>query len=312
MARNYFLLFFLLLFVSCADNSKEATTKAIDIALSYLQDGECQDAIDVLEDAEDSNNPVYLKVLASAYACKAGFNTVSFLINDIANLNTSTQFTVMTGLTRFSTSTENQADSDDYVAMRTATSIIFDSTSGSPSQVARNTKFGSRHGQDMGVEVMLFALVNLGKFLHYYGNVNSSGVKGGGSNTNSCFIDYNDPRAQALTGVSTGACLSDSDGHPDLDQSTTTGKRRMCEGLTLLTNLFDVLDHIDVSGSSDLSKLETISTQVGVLRSAAVAAGLGTLISMTDQATCETYLTTPANLLDMEFLYALIFESGLQ
>lgn len=312
MRRNFLYLFILLFFASCADNPQEATRKAIDIALSHLQNGDCQDAIDVLEDAEDTDNPVYLKILASAYACKANFNAIRFLSTDLANLNTTDQFTVITGLTKFSTSTETEADSENYVAMRTAVNTILDSTTGSPSQVTRDSQFGSRHGQDMGVEVLLFAVSNLGKFLHFYGNVDATGAKGAGTNTNNCFLDYNDPRAQALTGVTTGACNSDVDGHPDLDQSTATGKRRLCEGLTLLTNVFDVLDNIDVSGSSDLAKLETISSQINTFRSAAVTAGLGTLITMTDQATCETYLTTPANLLDMEYLYALVFESGLQ
>lgn len=80
----------------------------------------------------------------------------------------------------------------------------------------------------------------------------------------------------------------------------------------LLTNTIDILDNIDLSNSSTLSKLEDISTQVNTFRTAASAAGLGTIINMTKQSDCETYLQTPAQLLDMEYFYALVFETGLQ
>jgi hypothetical protein len=137
-------------------------------------------------------------------------------------------------------------------------------------------------------------------------------VKGGGSGTNSCFLNYNDPRAQALTGVSTGACSSDTDGNADLDQSTAAGKRRICEGAMLLTNTIDILDNLDLSNSSTLSVLEDISSQVNSFKTAATAAGLGTIINMTSQSDCETFLQTPAQLLDMEYFYALVFDTGLQ
>lgn len=299
-------------FSGCSKNPADATREAIDIALTYLSDGECDEAIRVLRDAEDTDNPVYLQVLASAYACKSNFNATQFLSTDIANLDTTDQFTIMTGLAKFTTSTETEADSDPYTAMRTGINLILDSTTGAPSQVTRDTQFGVRRSGDMGIQVMMMSIVNLGKFMHYYGNVDAAGAKGAGPGSNNCFINYNDPRAQAVTGVSTGACVADNDGHPDIDQSTDTGKRRLCEGLVLLTNTLDVLDNIDVSGSSDLSKLESIGSQVDNFRTAAVAAGLGTLISMTSQADCEAHIAVPAQLLDMEYLYALVFESGLQ
>jgi hypothetical protein len=179
-------------------------------------------------------------------------------------------------------------------------------------QVARTTEFGTRKAGDLGVQALILNIVNLGKFLHYYGNVDTNGVKGSGSGTNSCFLNYNDPRAQALTGASTGACTVDNDGSLDLDQSTAAGKRRICEGAMLLTNTIDILDNLDLSNSSTLSKLEDVSAQVNTYKTAATAAGLGAIINMTSQSDCETYLQTPGQLLDMEFFYALVFDTGLQ
>lgn len=309
---RFVLILIILSFVGCAKNPEDATREAIDIALTYLSDRDCDKAIEVLLDAEDYENPVFLQVLSSAYACKSNFEATTFLSNDITNLPTTNQFTVMTGLTRFSTSTETEADSESFTAMRSGINVLLNSTTGSPSQVTRDTEFGVRRSGDMGIQLLLYSIANLGKFMHFYGNVNTLGVKGAGPGTNTCILSYNDPRAQALTGVSTGGCTVDNDGHPDLDQSTVAGKRRLCEGLVLLTNALDVLDNIDVSGSSDLAKLETIGAQVSTFRSAAVTAGLGTLITMTSQSTCEAHINAPAQLLDMEYLYALVFESGLQ
>lgn len=309
---RYLLIILVLFTTSCSKNPEDATREAIDIALSYLSDGECDEAIEVLRDAEDLENPTYLQVLASAYACKSNFDATAFLSGDIANLVTTNQFTIMTGIAKFSTSAETESDSVAFTSMRTGINLILDSTTGAPSQVSRDTEFGIRRSGDMGIQVMMMTIVNLGKFLHYYGNVDANGAKGAGTGTNNCFINYNDPRAQAATGISTGACVSDNDGHPDLDQSTDAGKRRLCEGLVLLTNTLDVLDNIDVSGSSDLAKLESIGTQVNNFRTAAVAAGLGTLIGMTSQSECEQHVSVPAQLLDMEYLYALVFDSGLQ
>jgi hypothetical protein len=85
------------------------------------------------------------------------------------------------------------------------------------------------------------------------------------------------------------------------------------ENLNSLGNLAIVVGRFDISGTkvSDLSKLEEVSAQVNTLKTS-LPLGLGTLINMTSQSECETYLNTPTQLLDMEFLYALVFETGLQ
>lgn len=310
--RNFFILFTILLITSCAQNPQEKLAEAIDRALTHLSAGDCDAAIDVLEDSEsDGDDPVYIQVLSSAYACKSDFDEVAFISDDLSAIDTTSSNTILASLTKMSLSTETAADSANYTNIRTAINTILNSTT-TIGQVARTTKFGTRKAGDLGVQALILNIVNMGKFLHYYGNVNASGVKGGGSGTNSCFLNYNDPRAQALTGVSTGACTVDNDGSADLDQSTATGKRRICEGAMLLTNTIDILDNLDLSNSSTLSKLEDISTQVNSFKTAATAAGLGTIVNMTSQSVCETYLQTPAQLLDMEYFYALVFESGLQ
>ena len=311
--RTFILLFIILLFSSCAKNPVEETNEAIDVALTHLSSGNCDEALSVLaEIGNQPDNAIYLQVLASAHACKAGFDEVAFVNNDLTSIDTTSGSTIMKTASVMSLSDDTQADSANFTAIKTGYNIILNSTAGVPSQVDRTAKFGSRKSGDMGVQALILNIVNLGKFLNFYGNVDATGTKGAGVNTNTCFLNYNDPRAQVVTGAGTGACTVDNDGHPDLDQSTEDGKRRLCEGLMLVTNTLNILDNIDLSGSSSLSKLEAVQTQVNTFRTNATAAGLGTLINMTSQSVCETYLDTPAQLLDMEYLYALVFETGLQ
>lgn len=312
--RTFLILFILILFSSCAKNAQEQRDYALDVARTMLSSGNCSGALKELKAiGNQPNDAIYLITLASAYACYANFNEISFLETDLAqHLDTTNANTIMKTLATMSLSAETAADSVGYIGIRDGLAVLLNSTASAPSQVDRDAKFNFRGGE-MGVQALILSLVNLGKFLRYYGNADSVGTKGAGTATNHCFIKYNDPRAQAVVAAdNTDACSSNNNGHVDLDQTTTIGKRRMCEGLMYVTNTLDILNNMDLSGNSDLAKLEQVATQVNTFKAAAVAAGLGTLINMTSQSTCETYLNTPAQLLDMEYMYSLIFESGLK
>lgn len=305
--RTILFLFILFCAFGCGKNTAEKTDEAIDIALTHLSKDECDEALDILRDAGmQGSNGVYLQVLASAYACKAGFDEIKFVADDLGALVTTSGQAIFKSLAKMSLSNETEADSVAFTSIRTGINTILGSTSGDPSQVSRTEKFGPRRAGDLGVQALILSLVNFGKFLQYYGSTDVNGVKGG------CFIDYNDPRAQLIvTTGPTGACSSTNNGHADLDQTTAAGKRRMCEGLMLLTNSLDILNNIDFSGSSTLSKLEDVATQVNNFRTAAVAVGLGAVIDMTSQSECEAFANVPAQLLDLEYFYALTFEQGL-
>jgi hypothetical protein len=310
--RNCLILFIILFLSSCAQKPEEKINEAIDRALTHLSSGECDAAIDVLEDSGGGNSDaIYIQVLSSAYACKADFNEIAFISDDLTDIDASSSANILKSMSIMSLSDESAADSANYTNVRTAINTILNTTS-PIGQTERTAKFGTRKAGDLGVQALILNIVNFGKFLNFYGNVSGTGVKGGGAASNSCFLNYNDPRAQALTGVSTGACTVDNDGSIDLDQTTAVGKRRICEGAMLLTNAINILDNLDLSNSSTLSKLEDISSQVNSFKTAATAAGLGTIINMTSQSQCETFLNTPAQLLDMEYFYALVFETGLQ
>lgn len=315
--RTYVFIFILVLFASCAKNNAEQATEAIDIALTHLSKNECDDALEVLLKVDgQGNNPVYLQVLSSAYACKGSFDEINFISNDIASFVTTDFETISKSLATMSTSPETTVDSVAYTSIRSGINTILNSTSGSPSQIAREAKFGVRRAGDMGMQALFLNIVNFGKFLNFYGNVDSDGDKGAGSNTNSCFLNYTDVRAQAVIGSgNTGACTVTNDGHPDLSLAAgnlANAKRRLCEGLVLFTNVVDILDNIDTSGSSELEKLNEVATKINDFKTIATTAGLTTLVNTTSQSDCETLMNTASNLNDMQLLYSLIFESGLQ
>lgn len=301
----------ILLFVyGCGKNTAEQTAEAIDVALSHLSKYECEKALKVLHEVGmQSDNGIYLQVLASAYACQAGFNEIRF-VSDLESIDTSSGSAIFKSLARINTSEESEADSPGYTSIKTGINVILNSTAGVPSQESRTAKFGPRKAGDLGVEALILSLVNFGKFLRYYGNSNESGTKGSlGGNT--CFINYTDPRAQQIvSGSTTGSCNSYDDGHPDLNPATADGRRRMCEGLVLLTNSLDILNNIDFSESSTLEVLNDVAAQVNQFKTIAIGAGLGDIIEMRSQKTCETYAGGASQLLDLEYFYALTFEQG--
>ncbi len=311
---TFLTLFLFLLIAGCAKSTPEKVLGAIDIAFTKVDQGDCSGALKILNDVGmQAENGLYLQALSSAYACFAKYDEIDFVSTQLTTLDTSTPQSIMTSIAAMPVAAETVADSSDYSTMRSAINILLNSTTGSPSQIARDTRFGVRRSGDMGVQALMMNVVNLGKFMRWYGNTDATGAKGAGPSGNLCFIKYNDPRAITIvSGPSGGACNTPNSGSVDIDQTTATGKRRMCEGLMFVTNILDILDNIDLSGSSSLSTLEQVSTQVSIFRTAAIAAGLGTLMGMTSQSTCETFITTPANLLDLEYLYAIMFESGLQ
>ncbi len=300
---NFILIFCFSFVISCGNNPEEEAYQAIDQALTLLDANKCDAAIELLEDLDDQDeNPVWIKTLASAYACKANFNMVKFVDRDIAAIDGSNLFSSMSILTY---SDETSLNSAEYLAMEHSLEILGREDF---KQITRTDDFGRRHGEDMGVQVLIYSIVQFGKYLNWYGNVDSTGKKGAGTNTNTCYLNYTYGPAVATIGAlpGTNACQVTNDGHPDLIGVNKI--ERMCEGITLVTNVYDVLSEIDLSTSSTLSSLESIVTQIETYRTAADAAGVGYLLDVTSPEACETLLANAADMNNAELLFALVFE----
>ena len=317
--RSFILIFLLFLFCSCAKTAPEKVDEAIDLALSYLTNEQCDKAIDVLEDAgRDTENAIYLQVLASAYACRASYNEITFLTTDIPAIN-STAVGLMKSLSLLTLSGETATNSAEYVDLRQAFTILTNVDAAQPSYVTRVASYGARKASDMGVQTLFLGLVQLGKFIHYYGNVNATtGVKGGGTQSNNCFLEYTDPRAIVALGALGATCndMSTDDGHVDLSfaaGSLTATKKKMCEGLVLVTNIIDILENITLPASSSYGSITTLPATISTFKTSIIAADatLSTLLNTTSQSTCETLVTAAAEFNNLQYIYALLFEVGL-
>ena len=135
--RLYFIFIFLIALSACGNNPQEEMNSAIDVALSHLSSGEGDEALDVLNEVtNDNDNAIYLQVLASAHACEAGFNEISFISTDLEGMDTTDFSSIMTSLAKFTLSDETEVDSTEYTSIKTAINVLLDSTDAAPSQTA--------------------------------------------------------------------------------------------------------------------------------------------------------------------------------
>lgn len=311
--RTGLIIFILCLFASCSKKKDQQIADAIDIAQSHLSEGDCDEALKVLGDVSGGEeDPVYLQVLASAYACRANFSEITFIVTDVPLIDTSPTTDLFKSLTVLTLSDETETDSAEYEDLKTAINTLLQGKT----QTERAAEFGTRKAGDIGTQVLFLTIVQLGKFLNWYGNVDATGAKSLGTGTNQCILDYSYANAQAVVAAYPVAnhCNSNVGGHPDLDLTTAAGRTRACEGLMLLTNLIDVLDNIDISGSTELAPLTSVATEVNTYKTTATTADptLATLLGTTSQSACETLLGTAAEVNRMQYIYSLIFEAGLQ
>ena len=328
---NFLILF--LLIAGCSQTPEEELQTAISVAQTFLSQDECEKAIDLLEDqGRQNNDPIYLQVLASAYACRADFDELSFIQNDIRSLDTS-NVGLFKSLSIMSKSYEASATAVHTQDLLIAMNVLLLADGGvQPSQLNRNLKYGTRKAGDMGLQNVYMAFVQLGKFLNFYGNVDVTGAKGlGAANTDeqgstpsTCFITYD--YAPAIFYLqsgppSPGGICNDPGGvdfgHPDLSLGAgnlTQTKKRMCEGLMLVTNLLDVFNNITLTSNTTLAALASIKTTINDYKNLAVTVDptLATLMSTTSQVECESIVTVPAEFNRLQVIFAALFETGLK
>lgn len=312
----------LFILISCARKSDEETAVAIDKAQAYLTSNRCQEAIDVLEAGGlETDDPIYVQVYASSYACLSGFSEIIFFADDISLVDSSSSTAFFQSITKFSTSDETTVDSASYTNLLHAINIILSSGGGSsPSQIARTNLYGSRKAGDIGTQGLYMLIAQLGKYLHLYGNVDSTGVKGTGTAGSTCFVQYDDATAQsAVTALpATNACDVGDAGHPELSLAASDlakTKSRMCEGLMIVSNLSDILGNIVLSDADSLGDLKDVKDLVNGYTSAFSSSpdpDYVALINTTKQSDCETYVSTPAKFAKLQQMFVALFEANLE
>lgn len=323
MLKRILLSLIIVSFFSCGKNAEEKKVAAVLSANISLSKGNCQDAIDVLEaNGRETRDASYLKTLASAYACRAKFSTITFFASDIGLSSTPAP---LGGATKYTTSqltvTGSLANDSKFKDMQTAIDLLLYaggfSTSTEPTSVERANYFGSKDAGEINSQLVFMMLAQLGKFMEIYANAGTTGVKGSGPASNKCFTDYSNTSAaiQAAIALLPGACKVVNSSHAQLDSTLLTvaaRRKRLCQGVVLLNGVLDLLPSIVASaGGGDLSSISSLTTNINTFKTNLTAVfPVGYVGTVLSQSNCETdgSITTAT----LESYYAIIFEALIQ
>jgi len=257
---NLLLILIFTTILSCGKTNQEEVDDALFHARQLLTGGRCAEALEAIAKIPPQpRNADYLKISASGHACIGGYSTPTFFLTDISKVSAS-QTAFLGSLATFSTSNMTSNASEDYLSLKTAINILLLGGGISASSYSnRSAALGSLDNNNLSVFALYMILVELGKFMNYYGNANdTTGVKGGGSGLNECYMDYTDATAQAGIALQGGdSCDLFNEGGADLNASRT----RQCEGIVLFNNFIDIINNVTFSGSNSGS-LGSLSTNV--------------------------------------------------
>ena len=309
---------------ACGKTSEEKIYDATETANILLSTYQCQAAIDVLEGVGRQNkNAHYLKTLASAYACRANYSTVTFFGTDIAKTATPAPLGGMTTYTSSLTTFTSPLTTDaKFVDLQSAINILLYAggiaSTTEPTSIERAKYFSANQAADINTEMAFMMMVQLGRFMTVYADTNASGVKGGGSASNNCFTDYSNVSSVAVQTIlanQLGACKVTNSPHAQLNStlvSVANRRKRLCQGIVLLNNILDVLPSILVSaGGGDLDDMGSVTTDIAAAKTAleAVYSG-GEVMTVLSQENCETSASITTE--TIESYYAAIFEALVQ
>ena len=277
------------LFISCGDDGQDARENAIVSANIALSSRDCNKAIEALERAPfEWKDATFIRTLSLSYACRGSFDVVNLFSNDLPLFGT-VAGSILGGLALYSTSPDMESPTDiEYKSLETglnyllyAGGISFDED---PTPQKRESILGIVETQEIEMLAFYEIMVNLGRFLNYYGNTDSNGFKGGGSQSNKCFIVYQDlPLDNGLTSLEdwfglnlTGDCNQlryDKSGHQYLSPVAGLDVEKLCEGAVLVNNFLEifprVLASIEGADFDAIANIEaTIDAQLLILEQA--------------------------------------------
>lgn len=286
-----------LFFVGCGADAERKREDAILSGQIFLDKLQCQQAIEVLEEAgRDSLNVVYMKTLASAYACRAGYNTPSFFTDDLPNISNSGS--VIGSLTTLTNASSNNApDNDSFDDLQTAIDLLLyagglDSAK-DPTIQRRAIAMKADEAEEVNAYLLFLILDQMGRYFYHYGDADSNGVKGGrDSGGNECLANYrmtyrtsspivdlgimaNTPLSKVLEYFGSnpltvsGECGDKTDndgdgledeGHPDFGILNGLNYQRLCQGVVLWNNFRALLPEVlsNVAGD-DFDSLDGLS-----------------------------------------------------
>lgn len=321
-----FLIAILLLSFSCGKGSEEQEQEIKDAILSaniLLSTSQCQPAIDLLESLGRQNrNAKYLKALSSAYACRAGYSTVSFFGDDISKTASPSPLGGMTTYTTsvVTTTTSPLTNDSSFRDLQTAIDILLYAggipATTEPTSVERAKYFSLNQAGDINSQLAFMLLVQTGKLMKVYADTNAAGVKGGGSGANNCFTEYGaadipQPVKDYITlGGQTGACASIGSSNPQLADGVANRRKRLCEGTVLLNNILNILPSVLATAiGGDLDDISTITAAIEDKKAdlEAIDAAFTPTATVLSQTNCENDSDIDEDTLSS--YYAVFFES---
>lgn len=329
MLKSFIYFLSLLMLFSCGKNADQKTADAILSANIALSKGNCQNAINVLEEnGRVNDNAAYLKTLASAYACRAGYSTLTFFTTDISKTVTPAP---LGGTTTYSTSSAAvqstlQNDSS-YSDLQTAINILLYAggiPSGTePTTTERKKYFTSSEVADIDSQLLYMVMVQLGHYMYFYGDSSATGVKGSGAGTNNCFSDYSsidgggNGNVTAILNALPGSCKVKNSPHAQLNSgavSAATRKTRLCQGVILLNGVIALLPNVIASAfpAADQAAALAAVAAINAAKSALSVAypAIGSVLTTLNQSICEDNAIVPVE--SIESYYAGFFEAAFQ
>ena len=167
---------------------------------------------------------------------------------------------------------------------------------------------------------MFYLIVNqLGSYFYFYGNTNSTGVKGGGDIVGqNCLYSYNIDGGGAIDTALTaylsndntgGACNSVGlTGSSQLTNGAVMNVSRACRAITLFNAFFDTFENITVASIGE-DDLQTVFDAINTLLDNAGTYGFSdsSILSVTSQTLCETNFAS--NDRDLQLFFGFVFEA---
>lgn len=337
---------------ACGADEEQTIDDAVDVAQSYLTTGDCQRAIDTLEDiGRHPEHYRYVKTLATGYACRAGYSTPNLYGNDLTKIGTPS---LLGGMGVFTTSDLMESPDDpNFEDLQTAMNVLLYSgeitETQNPTSERRSRYFSSSEVANMDTLLLYLTMVQIGMFVNYYGDIDNSltssdgdyGLKGAASNGTAdyCLFDYDgtisltpdgtvvgagdttlDDYLVSLAGTSNACDGSNgaADGYnPYLGTNSNMHLERMCQGVVLLNTFFNALDNVVAQLAGDsFSSLGDSFDAIDVVNGAiaGIYPDAVNLIGLMNQENCEDLFADNSNdsTKPMQVFYALYYEALFQ
>lgn len=328
----------------CGKSTEEKVIDSIDQANTLLTTKKCDEAITVLEGiGRQTSNPRYIVSLASAYACKAGYSSVTFFSQDLGRITQDDS--TFGGLAAMSTS--DDAVTPDFYTDTKVTSLLKAinvllyagggiASNEEPTYSKRLEIYGNESG-DVNSYAVYLLLAYLGKFYHYFGDASvdtssstNNAVKAGGSLPGTCMTSYTNAEDiisagsdvdTYLSNSNTGSCdsVSGSTIRSELNAGAANRRALLCQAIVGFNNLLELIPLVIADATeTDLSNISDISNSISAAKTqltnlfnagagASDQAALAATIISQNQTLCES--STTINIKSLEAYFLLLVES---